>query len=48
MNMTATPDKRDGDQADKNIYEIFYYQIAHEIRLQQAMEDTSRGCTVIR
>ena len=29
LGMTATP----------NIYEIFHYQIAHEIRLQQAMED---------
>ena len=48
MNMTATPDKRDDDQAGKNIYEIFYYQIAYEIRLQKAMESTSRGCTVIR
>ena len=39
LGMTATPDKRDDDQAGKNIYEIFHYQIAHEIRLQQAMED---------
>ena len=37
--MTATPDKRDDNQEGKNIYEIFHYQIAHEIRLQQAMED---------
>ena len=39
LGMTATPDKRDDDQDGKNIYEIFHYQIAHEIRLQQAMEE---------
>ena len=39
LGMTATPDKREDNQEGKNIYEIFYYQIAHEIRLQQAMED---------
>ena len=39
LGMTATPDKRDGDQDGKNIYEIFHYQIAHEIRLQQAMDE---------
>lgn len=39
LGMTATPDKRDDNQEGKNIYEIFNYQIAHEIRLQQAMED---------
>ena len=39
LGMTATPDKRDDNQEGKNIYEIFHYQIAHEIRLQQAMED---------
>ena len=39
LGMTATPDKRDDNQEGKNIYEIFRYQIAHEIRLQQAMED---------
>ena len=37
--MTATPDKRDDDVAGRNIYEIFNYQIAYEIRLQQAMEE---------
>ena len=37
--MTATPDKRDDDIEGRNIYEIFHYQIAYEIRLQQAMED---------
>ena len=39
LGMTATPDKRDDNQEGKNIYEIFHYQIAHEIRLKQAMED---------
>lgn len=39
LGMTATPDKRDDDIAGRNIYEIFNYQIAYEIRLQQAMED---------
>ena len=37
--MTATPDKRDDDIEGRNIYEIFNYQIAYEIRLQQAMEE---------
>ena len=37
--MTATPDKRDDDIEEKNIYQIFNYQIAYEIRLQQAMEE---------
>lgn len=37
--MTATPDKRDDDVAGRNIYEIYNYQIAYEIRLQQAMEE---------
>lgn len=39
LGMTATPDKRDDDVAGHNIYEIFNYQIAYEIRLQQAMEE---------
>lgn len=39
LGMTATPDKRDDDVAGRNIYEIFNYQIAYEIRLQQAMEE---------
>ena len=39
LGMTATPDQREDNQEGKNIYEIFHYQIAHEIRLQQAMED---------
>ena len=39
LGMTATPDKRDDDVQGRNIYEIFNYQIAYEIRLQQAMEE---------
>lgn len=39
LGMTATPDKRDDNIAGHNIYEIFNYQIAYEIRLQQAMEE---------
>lgn len=39
LGMTATPDKRDDNIGSKNIYEIFDYQIAYEIRLQQAMEE---------
>lgn len=39
LGMTATPDKRDDGEAGRNIYEIFNYQIAYEIRLQQAMEE---------
>ena len=39
LGMTATPDKRDDDVEGHNIYEIFNYQIAYEIRLQQAMEE---------
>lgn len=39
LGMTATPDKRENDISDKNIYEIFDYQIAYEIRLQQAMQE---------
>lgn len=39
LGMTATPDKRDDEIAGRNIYEIFNYQIAYEIRLQQAMEE---------
>ncbi|MCD7818443.1 MAG: DUF3427 domain-containing protein [Lachnospiraceae bacterium] len=37
--MTATPDRRDDDVPERNIYEIFHHQIAYEIRLQQAMEE---------
>lgn len=39
LGMTATPDKRDDYESGRNIYEIFHYQIAYEIRLQQAMEE---------
>ena len=39
LGMTATPDKRDDEVEGRNIYEIFNYQIAYEIRLQQAMEE---------
>lgn len=39
LGMTATPDKRDDYIEGKNVYEIFNYQIAYEIRLQQAMEE---------
>ena len=39
LGMTATPDKRDDFLEGENIYEIFHYQIAYEIRLQQAMEE---------
>lgn len=39
LGMTATPDKRDDKVAGRNVYELFNYQIAYEIRLQQAMEE---------
>lgn len=39
LGMTATPDKRDDHMEGRNVYELFHYQIAHEIRLQKAMED---------
>jgi superfamily II DNA or RNA helicase/HKD family nuclease len=39
LGMTATPDKRDDNEEGRNIYEIFHYQIAYEIRLKQAMEE---------
>ena len=39
LGMTATPDKRDDNEEGRNVYEIFNYQIAYEIRLQQAMEE---------
>ncbi|MBR4780294.1 MAG: DEAD/DEAH box helicase family protein, partial [Lachnospiraceae bacterium] len=38
LGMTATPDKRDENIAGRNVYELFNYQIAYEIRLQKAME----------
>ena len=39
LGMTATPDKRDDNVEGRTVYEIFNYQIAYEIRLQQAMEE---------
>lgn len=39
LGMTATPDKRDDNVEGRNVYEIFNYKIALEIRLQQAMEE---------
>lgn len=39
LGMTATPDKRNDNIEGKNIYEIFNYQIAYEIRLQDAMKE---------
>src|SRR5699024_3976688 len=35
LGMTATPDRTD----DFNIYELFDYNIAYEIRLQEALEE---------
>lgn len=40
LGMTATPDKRDDNIEGRNVYELFDYQIAYEIRLQQAMEES--------
>lgn len=40
LGMTATPDKRDDYIEGRNVYEIFNHQIAYEIRLQQAMEES--------
>jgi len=39
LGMTATPDKRDDNIEGRNVYELFDYQIAYEIRLQKAMEE---------
>ncbi len=39
LGMTATPDKRDDNIEGRNVYELFNYQIAYEIRLQKAMEE---------
>ncbi len=39
LGMTATPDKRNDNVSGNNVYELFDYQIAYEIRLQQAMEE---------
>jgi len=40
LGMTATPDKRDDHIQGRNVYELFDYNIAYEIRLQQAMEES--------
>ena len=40
LGMTATPDKRDDHIEGRNVYEIFDHNIACEIRLQQAMEES--------
>lgn len=39
LGMTATPDRPDDKKEGRNIYEIFNYQIAYEIRLKEAMEE---------
>lgn len=39
LGITATPNERDDDIEGRNIYGIFDYNIAYEIRLQQAMEE---------
>ena len=39
LGMTATPDKKDDNIDGRNIYELFNYQIAYEIRLKEAMEE---------
>lgn len=39
LGMTATPDKRDDGDASKNVYELFHYQIAYEIRLQAVVRE---------
>ena len=39
LGMTATPDRREADNNNQNIYEIYNHNIAYEIRLQQAMEE---------
>ena len=44
LGMTATPDKRDDNVEGRNVYELFNYQIAYEIRLQQAMELYDSNC----
>ncbi len=40
LGMTATPDKRDDNIEGRNVYEMFDHQIAYEIRLKQAMEES--------
>jgi superfamily II DNA or RNA helicase/HKD family nuclease len=39
LGMTATPDRPDDKKEGRDIYEIFNYQIAYEIRLKEAMEE---------
>lgn len=39
LGMTATPDRRDDKQAGMSIYELFNYEIACEIRLNDALEN---------
>ncbi|MBR5677758.1 MAG: DEAD/DEAH box helicase [Paludibacteraceae bacterium] len=39
LGMTATPDRRETKDEEKNVYELFDHQIAYEIRLQKAMEE---------
>jgi superfamily II DNA or RNA helicase len=39
LGMTATPDRPDDKKEGRNIYEMFNYQIAYEIRLKEAMEE---------
>ena len=39
LGMTATPDKRDDRQGGMSIYELFNYEIACEIRLNDALEN---------
>jgi len=39
LGMTATPDKRDDNIEERNVYKQFNHRIAYEIRLQQAMEE---------
>ncbi len=39
LGMTATPDKRDDNIEGRNVYELFDYNIAYEIRLKLEIED---------
>lgn len=39
LGMTATPDKRDDNVEGRNIYELFNYQIAYEIRLHMIIRN---------
>lgn len=38
LGMTATPDRTDSSNPDKDVYKFFDYNIAYEIRLSKAME----------